>query len=83
MPTQGDNDSHVVEHKILLLQGATLGVSDGEAQTQGCVVFWNTEDDVQNKGHICGDLACNVGSNSFLKMHVHHNVVTKKEEHAS
>jgi hypothetical protein len=74
MPTHYDDDSHVVEQRIQLLQGAVLGVSNGEAQIQNCILFWSKEDEVQNKGHIHGNLACDVGSNSFLGVHVHHNV---------
>lgn len=55
-----------------------LGVSNGETQTWSCLIFWSKEDEVQNKGHKCWDLACNVRSNNFPSVHVHHNVGSQK-----
>jgi hypothetical protein len=39
-----------------------------------CVLFWSKEDEVQNKVHIRENSTCDVGSNSFPGVHVHHNV---------
>jgi hypothetical protein len=63
-----------VEQRIQLLQGKMLGHNNGKAQTQSCIVFWSKEDEVQDKGHKRGNPPYNVKSNSFLGVHVHHNV---------